>query len=763
MRRGSWVERRSRATFRPLPRLCLPWLLLACGGTTAEAPDDRPGTGTLSATDLGVGSVVRLAWRRPPDAPAPVEVLVLRREDAVPREPEDQRARVVFRGPPQAEYYDADATPRRVYRYAAFFSDDGARWRAGPAAAVDVGPRPVTNLRATDPGRGRRLELSWTNPSTPTTDLVRILRFVGACLDDPDPVTFDRRVDLPVAARARPQTWSDDPVTDGVRYCYAVFARSKANYLYAPGAFVQAVSSDRTPPGAVVGFRAVASATPGDRSIGLSWTNPADPDLARVLVLRREGDWPEGPRDAHAAVVWDGPGERCRDAEVRDGVAYRYRVWALDAGSLASAPAEAQAIRLPVDDDGDGAREDQGDCDDDDARVHPGAPSLDCSATDWDCDGAGWDDAFCRAAAPPRLDDQCSRRSSPPACVPGRGCDWNILPDHTPCSITTEPDFSYDICVAGACRSPGTCGDAECNSPGPHFRLPPAIGHTEFERTEGLEPLVADRRTGLVWQGCPAGTSGSACGTGEPVALDAREALAWCDASAWGGHDDWRLPDRHELLSIVDHGRVGPAVDVAVFPRTSDYFWSSSSYVAGSRLVWAGYFNSGNIVCSPAEARQFVRCVRDGSPPPGGGPGWGRFARAEPRAGEAVVTDVVTGLTWQGCAAGLRGPDCSGGAATMLDRVAAGTACEALVWGGFDDWRLPDTRELDSILDTRRRSPAIDPAAFPGTPVGWYWAAPPYAGGPSTHAWHVNFSSGHVANFDRSLPCYVRCVRSATP
>jgi hypothetical protein len=125
-----------------------------------------------------------------------------------------------------------------------------------------------------------------------------------------------------------------------------------------------------------------------------------------------------------------------------------------------------------------------------------------------------------------------------------------------------------------------------------------------------------------------------------------------------------------------------------------------------------------------------------------------------------VVADSVTGLVWQGCAAGRGGRDCSAGTAAMLDWGDAIATCDALVWAGHADWRLPDSKELDSILDSGRRSPAIDPDAFPATPVGWYWSAVPYAGG-STHAWHVSFSSGHVANFNKVLPCYVRCVRSA--
>ncbi|MBN1774399.1 MAG: DUF1566 domain-containing protein [Deltaproteobacteria bacterium] len=666
--------RRPTTARRCLPGVCTALVLASCGTTSPATPDER--LGTLSATDLGVGRVVRLTVELPAPSPPPVEVAVLRRDDGFPEGLADPKAATVYRGPPLVEYFDADATPQRVSRYAVFFSGGDRGWRRGPTAEIRLGPLPVTGLRVTDPGRGRRLELSWTTPPCGATDLVRILRFVDACPEDPDPTAFDRRIDLAIAGHGRTQAWTDDQVVDDLTYCYAVFTRSSANYLYSPGAFTRGSSTDSTPTSAV---------------------------------------------------------------------------------------SDAAATRPPVDDDGDGYREDQGDCDDADARVHPGAASLDCSATDWNCDGAGWEDSFCRSSAPAWLDEQCSRRSPAYSCLAGAGCDWNVLPDLTPCSVATEPDYAYDICVAGACRSPGTCGDATCNSPGPHFRLPPAAGRHDFARTGDTEPVVTDPVTGLVWQGCPAGTAGSDCGTGERASLDWRAALAWCDGLMWGGRDDWRLPDRYELMSVIDHARVGPAADTAAFPETSDYFWSSSSYVAGSLLVWSVYFNSGNLSLSHREARQFVRCVRDGAAPAPGPAGWKRFRRAEPAPGQPVVADIVTGLAWQGCAAGLADTDCSTGQATMLDWSAARARCEALVWAGADDWRLPDPKELDSILDAGRRSPAIDPEAFPGTPVGWYWAALPYAGGPSTHAWHVNFSSGHVANFDRTLPCYVRCVRSATP
>ncbi|MBI5488414.1 MAG: hypothetical protein HY905_13860 [Deltaproteobacteria bacterium] len=42
--------------------------------------------------------------------------------------------------------------------------------------------------------------------------------------------------------------------------------------------------------------------------------------------------------------------------------------------------------------------------------------------------------------------------------------------DFTPCDVRTVPDRSYDICVEGACVSPG-CGDRTCNPPGPNWPL----------------------------------------------------------------------------------------------------------------------------------------------------------------------------------------------------------------------------------------------------------------------------------------------------
>ncbi|MBN1774398.1 MAG: DUF1566 domain-containing protein [Deltaproteobacteria bacterium] len=613
-------------------------------------------------------------------------------------------------------------------------------------------------FEAEDLGTGALVRLTLEPPGADAAGDMLILRREDAFPDGPG----DRRA---VTVHRGPfrTTIFDSGVASGHTYFYT--------------AFLGGATSRRSFDGKArvhVGVLPVTELTVSDPGLGgrleLTWREPESEAVDFVRVFRFAGACAEAPDatgfERRVDLAAGAPGDRrsWTDDEVADGVESCYAVFVragvhFSPGAFASGRSSA-ALRPPDDADRDGFREDQGDCNDADGWVHPGALSLDCSATDWDCDGAGWDDAFCTRTAPAWLDDQCARRLPAYDCVEDSGCNWHVKPDHSPCRLATEPDFSHDICVAGACRSPGTCGSARCNSPGPHYRLPPAAGHVAFVRTGGREPLVTDEVTGLVWQGCPAGLSGADCSTGTAREETHAEALVVCDGLTWAGHDDWRLPAPDELLSIIDYDRFAPAVDPTVFPATSDYFWSLSLYAAGSTIAWVVHFASGHQSYSDRDQRYRVRCVRGGSPSgPAGETSWRRFRRDEPTPGQPVVADTVTALLWQGCTAGRSGRNCTIGEATFDTWDRASAFCETLDWGGFDDWRLPDVRELASLLDTHVRSPAIDPLAFPATTVGWYWSSTPWVFDPPS-IWQVNFSSGHVGTGDKPFPCNFRCVRT---
>jgi hypothetical protein len=284
-------------------------------------------------------------------------------------------------------------------------------------------------------------------------------------------------------------------------------------------------------------------------------------------------------------------------------------------------------------------------------------------------------------------------------------------------------DLSYDICVGGSCVSPATCLTAACNTPGPHGPLQADVAPSGFTCTESVagQPIVSDAVTGLVWQGCSAGQSGTAC-AGTAALYHWGPAVFYCDSLDWGGFDDWYLPDPHELLSIVDFGEVEPSIDAAAFPGTiSDhYYWTDAtdSVDALNAMGVAFYWGQAQTLLK-AYWLAAVRCVRRGAvdlPPT-------RFERSL-ADGDPVTADAVTGLMWQGCAAGQTGAHCTGYSTFGFHWSDAASYCSTLSWAGETDWRLPTVKELTSILDTRIDYGApVDGSAFPTCPSGDYWSA----------------------------------------
>lgn len=226
---------------------------------------------------------------------------------------------------------------------------------------------------------------------------------------------------------------------------------------------------------------------------------------------------------------------------------------------------------------------------------------------------------------------------------------------------------------------------------------------------------VTDLSTGLMWQQDP----------GVKMTFD--RAVAGAAACRTGGYADWRLPTIKELYSLIrfdgldpmptlrDETGLKPFIDNGIFKfqygkeadgdRIIDSQYVSSTVYTGptrgpeGRKVFGVNFADGRIKGYGLHMRDrektfYVLYVR-------GNPGYGqnRFKYN----GDGTVTDAATGLTWQQAD--------SGKGLTWKDALAY--AAE-LTLARHDDWRLPNAKELQSLVDYARSpdktgSAAIDP------------------------------------------------------
>jgi len=247
--------------------------------------------------------------------------------------------------------------------------------------------------------------------------------------------------------------------------------------------------------------------------------------------------------------------------------------------------------------------------------------------------------------------------------------------------------------------------------------------------TDNGDGTVTDRHTGLMWQKTP-----------DFVTRYWEDAGKYARSLTLAGHRDWRLPTIKELFSIADfRGNMRtstPYIDTAVFdfryPDTSTgardmdaQYWSSNRYVGttmrGDESAFGFNFADGRIKSYPvriggrrprgAMGRKYVRCVR--------GPAYGRNDFKD--NGDGTVIDRSAGLMWMKSDSGK----------TMNWQDALEYA-EALTHAGHSDWRLPNVKELQSIVDYTRapdarspaaRGPAIDPVFDLTEEESWFWSS----------------------------------------
>ncbi|MBU1218292.1 DUF1566 domain-containing protein [Myxococcota bacterium] len=314
-------------------------------------------------------------------------------------------------------------------------------------------------------------------------------------------------------------------------------------------------------------------------------------------------------------------------------------------------------------------------------------------------------------------------------------------------------------------------------------------GHESNERfsVNSGDDTVADNVTGFMWQRCSAG-QGEVC-DGTAVMMNWADAVSYCENLDAGGYNDWVLPGRFELQSIVDYSVQAPAMDTSVFVNTpsefhnvyelwwSECYWTYTDYARDSDVAWALLINSGDIGegsgyeyhLNTKDAADwdgcYVKCMRKTVDPPQ----QTRFTVLSDTQSGGIVADSSVSVLWQRCSAGQSGEDCTG-EATMMNWEQGLSYCESLELMGYDDWRLPNIREISSLIDSSRTSPAIDTSVFPNTPyygklmdnnAGHYWSST--ARSYNNFVLYADFSSGFTHFYIMEENRHIRCVRSVTP
>lgn len=243
---------------------------------------------------------------------------------------------------------------------------------------------------------------------------------------------------------------------------------------------------------------------------------------------------------------------------------------------------------------------------------------------------------------------------------------------------------------------------------------------------------VRDNVTGLIWQRSPDRDGNGRLDRADKLTFAQAQGLpAKLNAAKFGGFDDWRLPTIKELYSLFDGRGTDPSgyhgtdtSGLIPYIDTNSFRFGYGDTSAGERIIDSQYASCTKYVNKSArgfekmfgvnfadgrikgydlqmpggmEKTFFVQCVR-------GNPGYGRNDFHD--NGDQTVTDRATGLIWSKAD--------SGKAMNWRDALAWVQAMNAARHLGHDDWRMPDVKELQSIVDYTRspdttRSAAIDP------------------------------------------------------
>jgi hypothetical protein len=267
------------------------------------------------------------------------------------------------------------------------------------------------------------------------------------------------------------------------------------------------------------------------------------------------------------------------------------------------------------------------------------------------------------------------------------------------------------------CAGTGQDGEVTAGlaAPEPRFRpLDEAGGEVVLDRLTGLQ-WTADANPfefPLPWQ-------------------EALDSVAAMNRERRHGHDDWRMPNRRELRSLVDHAARVPALPAGHPFRNlfMGWYWTSTTAAPASAYAWYVHMEGGRMFYGGKTQAYMTWPVRGRSevlPRTGQTECFDASGRAVDCAGTGQDGEYTAGIPWPGKRFRAEGhtvqdgltrltwtsdTDLAGTVLTWQDALYLVAELNATRHYGRADWRLPTINELESLVDCAHCRPALPPDA----------------------------------------------------
>lgn len=237
-------------------------------------------------------------------------------------------------------------------------------------------------------------------------------------------------------------------------------------------------------------------------------------------------------------------------------------------------------------------------------------------------------------------------------------------------------------------------------------------GETNFTQADQAarfdiqDKVVTDRKTGLTWS---------------RSASPAEFPITWAEAFQYTTElnrqdcrriHNWRLPTRRELFSLISHQQINPALPEGhpFMDVTPVYYWTASKCKRLTDQAWYIHLGGGRIYRGMQHGSYMLWPVA--GPQTETRPITDRFEFEN-----LTFLDRLTKRMW------LKQTEVMMQPVNWEKALETVNTLNAQKTGGHIDWRLPNIRELESLVDLNRHSPALSPKQLFNDIAQGYWSS----------------------------------------